>query len=101
MDSWWAELEVTLSVEIQDQHKAGLEALTGSNPLLLRPLLRPICMIPDLQKTNSDEHYAEVIEHLFNALEKSDEVSNVRNSIVAFVAAKHAKLTLEPVRWEL
>jgi len=101
MDCWWAELEVKLSLVIQDQHKADVEELTGCNPLLLRPLIRPTRIIRRPQPIASVGCYVDVIEHLFSVLEKSDEVSNVRNNISASVAAQHATSTLEPVKWKL
>jgi hypothetical protein len=99
MDTWWAELEVTLSLKIQDQHKAELEELTGCTPILLRPLQSPSQIISGLQSADTEERYAEMVEHLFTTLEKSDEVRNVRKNILAFVADKSAKLSTEPVKW--
>jgi hypothetical protein len=100
MDSWWAELESTLSVEIKGNHKTELEELTGCNPILLNPVLSSSRVTPDSRSPDSDEHYAETIEHLFATLETSDEVRNVRTNISAFVNDKHAKLPLEPAKWK-
>jgi len=99
MDCWWAEVELKLSLTIQDQDKANLEELTGCNPILLRPLLGASRIIPDSQDPGSDEYHAEMIEHLITTLETSHEVRKVRDDILAFVADKHAKLTLEPDKW--
>jgi hypothetical protein len=99
MDCWWAELKLKLPLTIPDQHKTNLEELTGCNPLLLRPLLSARWTIPDPESTDSDEHHADMIEHLLTTLEKSSEVQKVREDISAFVADKHAKLASEPDKW--
>jgi hypothetical protein len=99
MDCWWTELELKLSLTIPDQHKANLEGLTGCSPILLRPLLSASRIVPVPESTDSDEHHAEMIEHLLTTLEESGEVRKVREDILAFVADKHAKLASEPNKW--
>jgi hypothetical protein len=89
MDSWWAELVATLSLQIQEQHKAELEKLTGCNPILLRPLLHPSRIIPDSQSSDPVKQYAEMIEHFSATLSESDEVENVRKSILVYVIDKY------------
>ena len=101
MDCWWAELELKLSLKIQDQEKTELEKETGCNPSLLRPLLSASRIIPESQSTGSDEHHAAVMEHLFTTLENSGEVRKVRKDVLVFVADKFHKMTLEPAKWRL
>jgi hypothetical protein len=95
MNSWWANFEATVSVQIQKNHQEELEELTGCNPMLLRPLLSPSRKIPDSQSTDSLEHYTEMIEHLSTTLDQSVEVKNVRQNIWDYVTDMHGERNSE------
>jgi hypothetical protein len=98
MDSWWANFEATVSVQIQKNHQAELEELTGCNPILLRPLLSPLRIIPDSQSTDYLKHYTEMIEHLSTTLDESVEVKNVRANILDYVTDMHGERNSE--KWK-
>jgi len=96
MEAWWEYVERKVGLNIKPADKAHFEALTGCNPILLRPLLNASRITPDSQDRELDEHYAEVIEHLYQELMDSQEVRNVHDDILAFVKKSTAATATEP-----
>ena len=89
-------MERKVGLNIKPADKAQFEELTGCNPILLRPLLNALRIIPASQNCELEEHYAEVIEHLYQELMDSQEVKNVYDDILAFVWKIRTTTAMQP-----